>query len=195
MKQPNYAQLQTAIDRKGYRFFQQGDFNLNLIGIRSADTCANRFNDHLAVAWSFHGTPHCLIFPATTDPGGYWRENPVQVNGTAILVPGQYAGLWQLGLHRGQYRALVQRAPARVYRDNNRDRVLDFDGSIEGGLFGINCHRASANHTSQQVDRWSAGCQVLANPLDFALLIALCERAAQNWGSQFTYTLLEASDL
>ncbi|WKD48339.1 hypothetical protein [Microbulbifer spongiae] len=195
MKQPNYAQLQTAIDRKGYRFFQQGDFNLNLIGIRSADTRANRFNDHLAVAWRFGGAPHCLVFAATTDPGSYWRQHPVQVNGTAILVPGQYAGLWQLGLHRGQYRALVQRAPARVYRDNNRDRVLDFDGSIEGGLFGINCHRASASHTSQQVDRWSAGCQVLANPLDFALLMALCERAAPHWGSQFTYTLLEASDL
>lgn len=194
-KQPRYGQLQTALLRKGYRFFDEGDYNLNLIGIRSADQVANTFNDYLAVAWRFDGIPHCLTFPATTDPGIFWREHPANVSGTAIVVPGQYLGLWEIGLHRGQYPALVQRGPIRVYRDNNRDRVLDQDAPIDAGLFGINCHRASANGESRQVDKWSAGCQVLAHPKDFALLMALCERAAENWGRSFTYTLLEEKDL
>ncbi|WP_226648135.1 hypothetical protein [Microbulbifer variabilis] len=195
MMRVRYGNLQTAMLRKGYRFFDNGDYNLNLIGIRSADRNANTFNDRLAVAWRFEGIPHCLVFAATTDPGTFWRENPANIDGTAILVPGQYSGVWQLGLHRGQYRALVQRRPARVYRDNNRDTVLDVDAPIDDGLFGINCHRASRTHESRRVDKWSAGCQVLADPFDFALLIALCDRAAEQWGTTFTYTLLEEADL
>ncbi|WP_444901697.1 hypothetical protein ACJJIG_21205 [Microbulbifer sp. SSSA007] len=190
-----YGKLQTAMISKGYRFFDEGDFNLNLIGIRTADNQSNSFNDHFAVAWRFDGVPHCLVFPATTDPGTFWRENPINTDGTAILVPGQYPGLWQLGLHRGQYRALVQRKPARVYRDNNRDSVIDMDAPIDDGLFGINCHRASGTRESLRVDKWSAGCQVLANPFDFSLLIALCDRAAEQWGTTFTYTLLDEADL
>ncbi|MCX2834458.1 hypothetical protein [Microbulbifer thermotolerans] len=194
-KQPRYGQLQTALLRKGYRFFDEGNYNLNLIGIRSGDQTANTFNDWIAVAWRFDGVPHCLTFPATTDPGLFWREHPANVSGTAIVVPGQYLGLWQIGLHRGQYPALIQRGTVRVYRDNNRDRVLDLDAPVDTGLFGINCHRASAHCESRQVDKWSAGCQVLAHPKDFALLMALCERAAENWGRSFTYTLLEEKDL
>lgn len=194
-KRVRYGQLQTAMIRKGYRFFDDGDYNLNLIGIRGADTAANTFDDALAVAWRFDGVPHCLVFPATTDPGLFWRTHPANVQGTAIVVPGQYPGLWQLGLHQGKYPALVQRGPVAVYRDNDRDQVLDLDAPIDAGLFGINCHRASAHRQSHQVDKWSAGCQVLANPKDFALLMALCERAAESWGPGFTYTLLEESDL
>ncbi|WHI45036.1 hypothetical protein [Microbulbifer sp. VAAF005] len=190
-----YGQLQTAMIRKGYRFFDEGDFNLNLIGIRSSDRDANSFNDRFAVAWRFQGMPHCLSFSATTDPGNFWRENPLNVNGTAILVPGQYPGLWQLGLHQGKYRALVQRKSARVYRDNNQDSIINIDSPIDDGLFGINCHRANATQKSRRVDRWSAGCQVLADPFDFALLISLCDVAAEKWGTSFTYTLLEEKDL
>ncbi|WP_299940399.1 hypothetical protein [uncultured Microbulbifer sp.] len=190
-----YGNLQTAMIRKGYQFFDDGDYNLNLIGIRTADNQSNFFNDHFAVAWRFDGVPHCLVFPATTDPGIFWRQNPMHIRGTAILVPGQYQRLWQLGMHRGQYHALVQLRPARVYRDNNRDSIIDIDAPIDDGLFGINCHRASGTHGSQRVDKWSAGCQVLANPFDFALLIALCDRAARAWGTTFTYTLLEEADL
>lgn len=194
-KRARFGQLQTAMIRKGYRFFDSGDYNLNLIGIRTADDSANTFNDHLAVAFRFDGVPHCLVFPCTTDPGLYWRTTPANVAGTAIVVPGQYPGMWKLGLHQGKYPALVQRGQVRVYRDNNLDQVLDFDAPTESGLFGINCHRANAHQESHQVDRWSAGCQVLANPKDFELLLALCDRAAESWGDSFTYTLLEESDL
>ncbi|MEW5251503.1 hypothetical protein [Microbulbifer discodermiae] len=195
MQLPDYAQLHSAMTRKAYGFFDRGDYNLNLVGIRKADTSANTFNDHLAVAFRLNGASHCYLFPATTDPGLYWRQQPANVKGTAILVPGQYPGLWQIGKHQGSYTALVQRGPVRVYRDSNRDRILDTDAPIEGGYFGINCHRASAHQNSQQVDRWSAGCQVLADPLDFNLLMALCQRAEPLWGNRFTYTLIEEGDL
>src|SRR5690606_33549955 len=103
--------------------------------------------------------PMMFSFPCTTDPGIFYRKNPASVNGTAILPAGQHSGLWQVGKHQGKYDALVQRAPVTVIRDRNADAALDFTDQLDTGMFGINCHRATEQGTSAQVDRWSAGCQ------------------------------------
>lgn len=191
-----FGQLQTTMIAKGYAWFDNGDYNLNLVGIRTRDNRANTFNDRLAVAFRTVERPHLFVFDCTTDPGVYWREQPINLEGTAIVKPGQYRGLWQLGKHQGKYDALVQRGLVTVYRDNNKDAVLDMlYMPEERGHFGINCHRASAEGTSSTVNRWSAGCQVLANPDDFALLMALCRKAAALYGNSFTYTLLDEGDL
>jgi hypothetical protein len=80
---------------------------------------------------------------------------------------------------------------ATVYRDNNKDDILDMTvGSEEEGLFGINLHRANAKRESTQVDKWSAGCQVVGNPNTYDAFIILCKHAAENWGDSFSYTLL-----
>ena len=81
-----------------------------------------------------------------------------------------------------------------VHRDNDFDGELDM-GATQSGYFGINCHRASARHESKQVDRWSAGCQVFANPANFEEFMNLCRESAQHWGNTFTYTLLTQAQL
>jgi hypothetical protein len=191
--------LKAALARKDYLFHDlsdQGDFNLNLVGVRAVDVNTNTFHDVMAVFFVNGSAENIFIFPITTDPGTYWRENPDNVNGTAILVPGQYKGSWQLGLHKG-YAALVQCKPITVYRDNNRDAVLDIgsNAKTETGLFGVNIHHASDTGTSVQVDKWSAGCQVFANIDDFNLFMALCRKAAALHGNAFTYTLINEGDL
>lgn len=194
--QVRFGQLQQAIIAKGYRFFDAGDYNLNLIGVRNTRNLnSNEFNDRLCVAFRVDGRPMLFTFGCTTDPGVYYRQHPANVNGTAILTVGQHFGLWQIGKHQGKYEALVQRAPVTVIRDRNADASLDFTGQLDTGMFGINCHRANPQGTSKQVDRWSAGCQVLANSDDFTLLMALANKAAALWGNGFTYTLIEDTDL
>jgi len=193
-KDLSFDRLRSALLARAYRIFEKGDYNLNLVGLRTNDNKANKFNDYFAALFYVNQQPQCLTFPATTDPGLFYRRHPANVRGTAIVKPGQYKGLWQLGKHKGKYLALVQAAPVTVYRDNNKDDALD-EADTDTGLFGINCHRANEKTTSQQVDRWSAGCQVLANPRDFHLLMALCQRAAQTHGDRFTYTLLKEDDL
>lgn len=188
------SRLKQAVLQKGYRFFEQGDYNLNLIGIRAADTHANSFNDLLCVAFQQDGRWQLFTFAATTDPGLYWRRNPMNVKGTAVLVPGQYAGAFVLGTHRG-YDALTQATPLPVFRDDDLDAEVDTDGAIDRGWHGINLHRAHAQRPSKQVDRWSAGCQVVADPQEFELLISTCKRAAREWGPRFTYTLITEEDL
>lgn len=188
-----YGQLRAAMSKAGHNFFEQGDYNLNLIGVRSGDTHSNTFNDCLAVAYNINGQPVCHTFACTTDPGTYWRKNPANVKGTAIVKPGQYPALWALGKHQGKYKALVQAGDVTVYRDNDGNGEINTAGVTDTGLFGINGHKAGKQ--SRRVGQWSAGCQVLANECDFNLLMALCEKSAQHWGGRFTYTLLTEDEL
>ncbi|WP_102794291.1 hypothetical protein [Bowmanella denitrificans] len=189
-------QLKKAMAAAGHKLFSRGDYNLNLIGIRSNDTKANTFNDLLCVLYKQNGQDVLLQFACTTDPGTYYRENPLNVNGTAIVKPGQYKGLWQLGRHQGKYPALVQRSEITVFRDNDGNKELNLADCVEEtGYFGINLHRASEQGLASQVDKFSAGCQVIQNPDDYAMLIALCRRGAELHGNSFTYTLLTQQKL
>lgn len=177
---------------RNYRVFSK-PYQLNIVGIRSDSTIANRFDDWLLVfykkpgfGWASH------TFPITTDPGTYWLKNPLNVDGTAILKEGQYLNAYRLGQHRGQYKALVQNKPVTVIRDYDRNAVLDFlNGSEFIGFFGINIHRASATGISKNVEKWSAGCQVFKSAADFSFFINLCEKHRALHGNWFTYTLVD----
>lgn len=191
-----FERIKSAMARKGHPFFTRGDYNLNLIGIRAKSTKANRFDDAFCVLYYLNGQPRLHVFKATTDPGLYYLEHPLHKEGCAVMLPGHHKGLWKIGNHRGVYRALVQKNPVYFYRDNDRDRFIDaVKGETEYARIGLNCHRANKNYTSTQVDKWSAGCQVIADPTDFALLLQLCEISAPRFGNSFSYTLLREGDL
>jgi hypothetical protein len=184
--------LRAVLKHKGFKLYSR-PYELNIIGIRSASTVPNRFDDEIhvfyktsATKWNYH------VFNATTDPGTFWLRNPMADQGTAILAEGQYMNAYQLGLHRGQYMALVQRKPLTIIRDYDRDAKLDFyNGTKTKGLFGINIHRANRTGTTKTVDRNSAGCQVFENANAFEEFMQLCERHRQTYGNSFTYTLID----
>ena len=130
---------------------------------------------------------------ATTDPGIFWLENPSNIEGTAILFPGQYKDAYKLDLHNGNYLALCQRSGSvKVWRDNNKNRKFDPD-KTEKGMFGINIHKAGSDST--QVNKWSAGCQVFQKEDDFDKFILLCQGHQALYGNKFTYTLINEVDL
>ena len=147
----------------------------------------------MVIFWKYHGHWNNMTAPITTDPGTYWRENPMNVNGTAILKEAQHRGMWKVGLHKGQYPALQQHKKCTVIRDNDGDGTLDFDGAEDHGLFGINHHKAGKDST--QVDKWSAGCQVQPNEAYFLIQMEIFKAAAENWGNSFPYTLIHENDL
>ena len=186
------ASLQTTLTEKGYKIFTR-PFELNIIGIRADSTKPNSFDDSINIfyktsdgKWQFHQ------FPATTDPGTYWLANPISSKGTAILKHGQYINSHKIGLHRGKYLALTQQRPITVLRDYDRNATLDLmNGREETGIFGINIHHASANGTTKTVDKYSAGCQVFANINDFNVFMQLAQRHKENYGNNFTYSLID----
>ena len=174
----------------GFAFFSQGDLNLNIFGIRTLPGKADAFDDVLGVAWRERGLWCFNVWPATTDPGlSYLRETMGNPHGTAVLCPGQYRGSHVVGLHRGQYEALVQDRAVKVWRDRDKDGVPDRAGTVEEGVFGINLHHAGDN--SPRVAGWSAGCNVFQRLADFEAFMVLVRRARALWGSRFTYTLFE----
>jgi hypothetical protein len=186
----------SVMERKGYKVFKsESGFDLNIVGIRTKTLQANKFDDHMTVFYRMHGDWIFNLFKCTTDPGAYWLENPMATMGTAILKEGQYRSAFRIGRHQGRYQALVQNSPLTVIRDANRDRVLDLSsGREETDMFGINVHRASEAHESIQVDKWSAGCQVLCDPHQYGFFMDLCKNGRNAFGNSFTYTLLNEAD-
>lgn len=184
--------IQDALQKKGYKIFLR-PFELNIVGVRSDSTKPNAFDDTIYVFYmDKEGKLIQQKFQATTDPGTYWLQNPMNPQGTAILKQGQYIGSHAMGLHRGKYMALVQQRPVTVMRDYDRNAILDFNnGREDTGLFGINIHRASETGTTKVVDHYSAGCQVFASITDFILFMSLCERHKGLYGNSFTYTLID----
>lgn len=194
--------IKKTLESKSYNYFENGDYNVNIIGIRNSETAGkvtNRFDDTITVSYKVDGDWKYFEFNCTTDPGSHYMDAPiVESKGTAILKPGQYSKSHKIRKHAGKYEALGQQNPVTVYRDNNRDDVYNLNSeNTDTGLFGINIHRATskAGKTSTQVDRWSAGCQVIASNEDWTKFMKIMRKARDAWSNNFTYTLVESKDL
>ena len=201
MNCPTRQQIESTVKAKGYKWFESGDYNLNIVGVRNSETLnevTNKFDDYMTVSYKVDGMWNYSCFGCTTDPGKYWVENIMKESGVAILKPNQYRSTYQIGLHQGKYEALRQVKPVQVYRDNNLDVCYDLDEeNIEKGIFGINIHRATKyeGKTSTQIDKWSAGCQVIASNDDWQDFMGLVRQSRDIWGNSFTYTLIESDDI
>ena len=201
MNRPTRQQIETAVKSKDYKWFENGDYNLNIVGVRNGETgteVTNKFDDFLTLSYKIDGEWNYHCFDATTDPGKHWVENIMREEGVAVLKENQYRGSHKIGLHQGKYEALRQQKPVQVYRDNDLDGNYDLlEENIQEGIFGINIHRATKweGKKSTQIDKWSAGCQVIAANDDFRLFMEICNKAKDTWGNSFTYTLINSNDL
>jgi hypothetical protein len=178
----------------GHAVFSEGDYNLNIFGIRGPSRDSDEFDDLLGCAYQVDGVWFTEYWPATTDPGRKLLERPINKRGAAILCPGQYRGAYVIAKHKGEYDALCQKgAKVTVYRDDNKDNILDMDESNkQTGWFGINIHKRRGSR--QKVHASSAGCQVFENAkfLHFERLMRLAQQQVDNGlGETFTYTLLD----
>lgn len=194
-------QIEEVLNNKGYKYFTSKGYDVNIIGIRNSDThgkVTNKFDDILTLSYrDLNGNWIYNEYKATTDPGSHWERNLLNKDGVAILKPGQYRGSHQLGLHQGKYEALRQKSPVKVYRDNDKDGQYDMiEENVQEGIFGINIHKAGGRvDGSTQIDKWSAGCQVLSKESDFNEFMEICRKARDIWGNSFTYTLIESNDI
>tara|TARA_R100001509_G_scaffold164254_1_gene141188 strand:+ start:2313 stop:2951 length:639 start_codon:yes stop_codon:yes gene_type:complete len=195
-------QVKQVMDKKGYVFFEKGKFNVNIIGVRSSSKKSNLFDDYMLLIYKNKKDQwEVQSSVITTDPGEKYLVNPINDKGAAILVPNQYRGVYRLDIHarsnsRFAHEALCQRgAPLQVWRDNNKDKVLDHDPeTTDEGWFGINIHRSKSSGEADYVGSYSAGCQVFKNSTDFKIFLDVIKRAKSLYGNSFSYTLLEETD-
>ena len=197
-------QIQTTVEDKGYKYFHDNlnkGYDVNIIGVRNSKTkgrVTNAFDDTLTISYKIEGEWQYHEFNCTTDPGSHWVENLLNKKGVAILKPNQYRGSHKLDFHQGRYLALRQKSDVTVYRDNDRDNNYDLNESkIDTGIFGINIHRATGRSggKSIRVDKWSAGCQVIADNDDWNTFLGICQSAREIHGNSFSYTLIESKDI
>lgn len=197
-----FGQIKAAFKNKGYVTFSK-PYDLNIFGVRSTNSQSDKFDDWLGF-WCYDDKGKLIyhIFPATTDPGKNWLLTPMKSDGTAIMVPNQYRGLYKKGYHKS-YPALEQVGLAQYVRDNNKDTKLDFDLyldpkklKIHGFFDNIKSNIHKAGTWSKLVGLWSASCQVTQKEADFNLLMEYVDKQIDaGLPNSFTYTLFSQVDV
>lgn len=203
LKDPNIInKIKLIADKYNYPIFKRNDkypINLNIWGIRSNNHNTKYYNDVIIFFYELAiGAWYKIIAEATTDPSDLNLKTPINNKGCAILKEGFHKGLWKVGKHKNQYTALVQANPCYVYRDNNKDDIIDYmsfdNKDIDYGMFGINLHRASSWQVKDEIGLYSAGCQVIKDVNLFNdPIIPLVTKAIGN-GTQ-SYVLINEMNL
>jgi hypothetical protein len=186
--------IKSIFIKKGYTL----NSILEIVGVRTLDECTNSFNDFICLIYKGNLVG---VYEATTDPALFYLNNPMNVNGTAILPEGQHKNLWALGLHKG-YPALTQARRISVYRDKNKDSLITIDNRLHNDASGINLHRGHETWLRKQanyllnvfkikIGKYSAGCQVVAFADDLKAILEFCKLSKLK---TFDYTLLNEKD-
>ncbi|GET40822.1 peptidoglycan-binding domain-containing protein [Microseira wollei] len=184
-------------------FVALGEKQYNIVYIEGADAngipnddAFNQWNDRRILIEIVSGTPKIVgNWLATTEPGDWYTQHPMNPEGAARIAFGQYKA-WQVGIHGTleRHEALVQCMAVKVYRDRNKDGRRTGD-SIDEGLFGINQHWG---YDMRQVGRASAGClvgQSRQSHKEFMQLIKQDRRYQLNSGYVFLTTVIACDDL
>lgn len=128
---------------------------------------------------------------ATTEPGEYWTDNPMDARGAFHIDLGQQTA-WFLDQYHG-HEALRQCRPLHGTRDGKRHYARD--GVPVFGDFGVH-HHAGYDYPKNNIGRSSAGCQVgrtIDGHLEFMSIIHTDSRVKANRGFVWSSTVLSAA--
>lgn len=196
-----YQELKTAIQKKKYKFFDFGDWNINIIFVRTNDQFTDFFTDKSYIAYRENGIEKVLEQPCSTKAGLYYVNNPItyqKVTGVAVIIPGQYQGVYELIDDYTtwlKYPFFKQIAPMSYWRDFDKDTTLDKVQPQINKMFGTHYHRGSnIGATGRHNYNWSAGCIIQEEPY-FKKVIEIARKAAAKYGNKFTITILDQTDL
>lgn len=199
MKTLNPIDLINGYKAKGYEL-KEKYYEMNIFAVRTKDMEANTFNDFCGLFYKDEkGHWQLTYFPCTTDAGLYYRLNPINVEGTAIIVPGQHKKCYKIGKHKG-YEAIEQVGNIRYIRDNNKNKFLDWIYDKAGYKYVDAINKTNIHHAgvdSIQVDKWSAGCIVFKRIKDFSTFMELlrCSVDHYKFENSFDLSLFEEKDL
>ena len=159
MERPTIEKIHSVMKAAGMKVFET-PYSVTLGGVRTKDNSSNKFNDWIFASFFLEGGGmESIIIPGTTDAGLYYRENPINKDGTCIIQHDvQHMGAYtymEKGGHKGQ-EAFRQTGKMKYWRDANRDEYLDFDGKEQFNISNTNGHDMGT--LGNDVNKWSAGC-------------------------------------
>lgn len=133
---------------------------------------------------------------ATTEPGEFYTQQPMNVFGAARIAFGQYKA-WASGVHNGKQPALRQVAPILVYRDLDKNGNRRGD-SLHVSYATINQHSTNENFNSEYVGKHSAGCLVgkyYQEHLEFLSIVLSDRRFLRNNAYNFISTVMDGKPI
>lgn len=192
----DYDFIQSMYNAKSYKFYNSGQYDINIFGIRNKDMDVNEFNDLIGVAYLDEFlNKQCLVFQGTTKPGlTYLKDKLGNPLGTGILCEGQYKKCWTISIHNAgkehAHEAYRQASDGvfKVWRDKNSDGKLDYSGTIYTDVQGLNGH-TTREFDINAVSGFSAACQVIQDDKEHQIWLSVGKRSAELYGNLFTYTL------
>ena len=163
MKSRLYAKCKSCdfkklFEKKGYAYFEKGNYNMNIIGVRSNQNnkVTNKYDDCLVLIYNTETGWKRQIYSITTEPGLSIMKTPSNAKGTAILAPGQYRGAYMLygHIHDTQDAKLMEQIleVAKAYRFT--DKRTGEQKAIPFNL--INCFCMYSNYIPLTLDEWIA---------------------------------------
>lgn len=202
--------IREVLHSKGFVFFENGDYNLNLIAVRENDIFENTFSDTFYCVYKHLGQWQMLKLPWTTLAGtlGFGGEqNPLSgvqtgtgVDGVAIILEGQYRRSLKWISNGWRYpfvKYLKQIKPFKYLRDNNRDYRINRNTKVYEGIYHTHLHPMSPTGLFSKFvnyfgSPWSQGCMGSPEPEFKKLekLIELAIRVRPDLGNEFTLTVL-----
>ncbi|MGC9528395.1 MAG: SH3 domain-containing protein [Limnospira sp.] len=200
-------QIVEYMQRQNYTLDREPGYG-NIVAIEGVDPdgspnrdAANQFNDVLSILVFESGLPKLIYCDrATTEPGYYYTQYPVNPRGAARIEFGQYQA-WKVGTHKAgtasEHEALVQRGGTiTVRRDGNQDGIRTGDPS-DTGYFGINIH-GGWDASIYDIGLTSAGCIVTPKMSDhrkFMQLVKQDPRYRRNQNYVFRATIIPGDKL
>ena len=137
MKNRTIEQIKAVMLKKGHKFFENGDYNLNIIAVRENNVFENTFSDTLYIIFKKAGVWQNIVLPWTTLAGTLGvggEKNPLTgtqtgtgVDGVAIIAEGQYLGVYQfIDSYKGflKYPYFAQIKNMHYYRDNDKNGII-----------------------------------------------------------------------
>ena len=217
MKTRSIDEIREVLKAKNYKFFEKGDFNLNLIAIREDDTFDNKFSDSLQMLYKENGVWKAPAFKFTTLAGtlGFGGEKApltaadtgTGVDGVAIILEGQYPGVYEYvntGYRYPFVEYLNQVGNFDYLRDNNKDGLVSRNSTRQTGNFKTCFHAMSwINKNGTYSDSefvnyigspYSQGCIGAPALTMFTGIMPIIRQSVKIWGKKFTPTILHAKD-
>lgn len=170
-------------------------FDVTLGAVRTNDNASGKFNDWIfASMFTKNGGIISTVFEGTTDAGMYYRENPINPKGTAVIKHGmQHRSAFkymEVGGHNGQ-EAFRQVKKMWYWRDADRNRTIDFDGDEHFQLANTNGHDMGS--IGNDIGKWSAGCWgSVEDNMDLLYIMAKVQIEHGN-GDSFSLAMLHES--